>query len=164
MKLIRGLLSLVPLGRFRRRCFYCRRTKLKMSRGSTANVTHFDCPRCGREYEQEAYTRLRQRWRTPLKEALFLASQSSGGLASLSYIQGVWRNSVIEEVKRELAHPSMKLAELFRYDSPRNESELREYLRMCVKPETVEPETVESESVELEAAELETETIQSFEQ
>ncbi len=58
----------------------------------------------------------------------------------------------------------MKLAELFRYHSPRNESELREYLRRCVKPETAEPETVESESVELEAAELETETIQSFEQ
>ncbi len=135
-----------------------------MSRGSTANVTHFDCPRCGREYEQESYSRLRQRWRTPLKEALFLASQSSGGLASLSHIQGVWKDNVIEEVKRELAHPSMKLTELYRYRSPRNESELREYLRMCVKPETAEPETVESESVELEAAELETETIQSFEQ
>ncbi len=157
MKLIRGLLSFVPLGRFRRRCFYCRGTRLKMSRGSTANVTHFDCPRCGREYEQEAYRRLRQRWRTPLKEALFLAAQSSGGLANLSYIQGVWKDSVIEEVKRELSHPSMKLAELFRYCSPRNETELREYLRMCVGPETAEPEAAEPEATELETAGLETE-------
>ena len=154
MKLLRWLHSLVPLGRFRPRCFYCRGTKLRLSRGSTANVTHPDCPRCGREYEQETYGRRRQRWRTPLKEALFLASQSSGGLASLSHIQGVWKDSVIEEVKRELAQPSMKLAELFRYYSPRSESELREYLRMCVKPEAAEPE----------AAGLETETTQSFEQ
>ncbi len=138
-----------------------------MSRGSTANVTHFDCPRCGREYEQESYSRLRQRWRTPLKEALFLASQSSGGLASLSHIQGVWKDNVIEEVKRELAHPSTRLAELFRYYSPRNESELREYLRMCVGPETTEPEAVESEAVELEAPEPETvesETVETVEQ
>jgi len=117
-----------------------------VSRGSTANVTQFDCPRCGREYEREAHSRLRQKWRTPIKEALFLASQSSGSLASLSHIQGVWKDSVIEEVKRELSHPSIKLAELFRYCSPRNETELREYLRMFVGPETAAPEAAELET------------------
>jgi hypothetical protein len=138
MKLLRGLLSFLPVGRYRRRCRYCRGAKLELSRGSTANVTHLDCPRCGREYEQKAGGRVHSRWRTPLKEALFLASQSTAGLAGLSHIQGVWRVSVIEDVKRELAHPTRRLTELFLYRSPRTEEELREYLAACVTPDTTD--------------------------
>lgn len=143
MRLLRTLRSLLRLGRLRPRCLYCR-ARLELGRGSTANVAHFDCPRCGREFQREAHGRLRQHWRTPLKEALFLASRSSGSLSSLTHVQGVWRDAVVEEVKRELAHPTRRLTELFRYTSPRSEDELREYLRLCVEPRTVEPAAVES--------------------
>ncbi len=155
MRLLRGLRRLLPLGRFRRRCLFCR-AKLDLSRGTTANVTHLDCPRCGREFDLKAGGRLRQHWRTPLKESLFLASQSSGDLASLSHIQGVWRSTVVDEVKRELAHPSTRLTDLFRYSSPRSESELRAYLRMCVQPGTDEADPGELAGVESGGARVET--------
>ena len=74
-----------------------------------------------------------------------MASLSTGSLASLGKIQGPWRDAVVEEVQRELEHPSRCLTELFRYASPRSEAELREYLRMRVEPaEAVETQVVES--------------------
>lgn len=143
MNLLRALRSILSLGHLRPRCLFCR-ARLDLGRGSTVDVTHFDCPRCGREFERAAHGRLQQHWRTPLKEALFLASRSSGSLASLTHVQGVWRDSVVEEVERELAHPTRQLTALFQYASPRSEDELREYLRVCVQPRTVEPAAVES--------------------
>ena len=120
-------------------CIRCKEGILKIQKESNNDVEFFTCNSCGWHFARSPGEELHDRWLSPLSlilySQIFESDPRTSGEKNARYLAEEMPDKIslfIEEIERELNHPTQKVSQLHEFVYP-EEDGLREHLKDVLK-------------------------------
>ena len=118
------------------KCLRCNDQSLRLLSDSTAEITFYECPQCGRHYTKKPGEELHDRWLSPISVVLYLVifhrdpREHIDPIANL-LIKERDRNelsTIVHEIDQELKEPTQRVSQILDLVHAPSEEIVREFL------------------------------------
>lgn len=119
------------------KCLRCNDQSLRLLSDSTAEITFYECPQCGRHYAKKPGEELHDRWLSPISLVLYLVIFHRDPREHIDRIADLFikqRNrdelsTIVHEIDWELKEPTQCVSEILDLVHAPSEEIVREFLR-----------------------------------